>query len=161
MMKPIPDSVRDHINNAEYYLTAAGKLPSPTQDAAHILLLLIGWENITIADEELNAWATGEDVDKKIYKDHARKFKNAPEVLRVIVGSSGTPAKEVRFQTGRDFEELRLACQYGSNTESKDVAKIFSRGWHADGLERELGNKIKWLRTILGAYKDAGYDFSP
>jgi len=55
---------------------------------------------------------------------------------------------------GHDFEELRMACQYGSNTESKDVQQIFKSGWHLDGLRNGLINKIKWTEMMLKIYNE-------
>lgn len=151
-MKKMPNSIIEHILNAEYYREAADKHPAPTKDAVHILLLLIGWENIIVADEELKAWATEADVDEKVYKSHARKFRNIPEVTRIIIGANGK-AKEVRFSSGRDFEELRMACQYGSNTETKEVRELFKTGWHLDRLRNGLISKIGWLKTMIAAYE--------
>ncbi len=152
-MKPMPDSVKDHISNAHYYLKAAAKFPPPTQNAAHILLLLISWENIVIADSELSAWATRSDVNPQVYKDHAHKYKDAPEIHRIILGPSGTKPREIRFSSGRDFAELRLACQYGSNTESKKVSTIFNRDWDADDFQRALVSKIGWIEALIGIYE--------
>jgi hypothetical protein len=153
-MKAIPDSAKDHISNARYYLEAANKLPPPTKDAAHILLLLISWENIVIADKELSAWATDKAIDPKIRKDHETKFKDAPEILRVIVGAPGahTPARKIRFSSGKELTDLRLACQYGSTTESKAVREIFKTGWHADDFRRQLEAKIKWVEMLHEIY---------
>ena len=152
-MKPIPNSIKESISNAKYYLEAADKHPAPTKDAVHILLLLIGWENIVIADEELGAWAKEEDVDKKIYKNHARKFRKMPEVTRIILGQTGTKTKEVRFSSGKDFQELRIACQYGSNTETKEVRELFKSGWHLDSLRNRLIIKIRWIERLVSAYE--------
>lgn len=151
-MKPIPNSIKEHISNAKYYLEAADKHPAPTKDAVHILLLLIGWENIVIADEELGAWAKEEDVDKKIYKSHARKFIKMPEVTRIILDSTGTKTREFRFSSGKDFEELRMACQYGSNTET-EVRELFKTGWHLDRLRNGLISKIGWIKVLVSAYE--------
>lgn len=153
-MKKIPKSVSDHIANAKYYLEAADKHPQPTQNAALILLLLVGWENIAIADHELGAWATDTNMDPQIRKSHAAKFKDLPSVTRTILGPSGTPPKDVEFSTGHDFEELRMACQYGSNTESKDVSQIFKSGWHLDGLRNGLIQKIQWEEMMLKVYAE-------
>lgn len=152
-MKPIPDSVEEHISNARYYLEAADMHPSPTQDAVHILLLLTGWENIAIADAELDAWASEEDVDKKIDKDHAHKFKDAPTITRVIVGQSDTKTRVINFSDGRSLAELRMACQYGSNTESKDVREIFKTGWQVDTFRNVLIGKIEWVEKMLKIYR--------
>ncbi|OGK41580.1 hypothetical protein A3A74_08155 [Candidatus Roizmanbacteria bacterium RIFCSPLOWO2_01_FULL_35_13] len=152
-MKKMPNSIGEHILNAEYYLEAAGKHLPPTKDAVHILLLLIGWENLVIADEELKAWVKKEDVDEKVYRSHVRKFRDVPEVTRVIIGPTGK-AKEVRFSSSRDFEELRMACQYGSNTESKNVKELFKSGWHLDRLRNGLISKIGWMKVIISAYEE-------
>lgn len=152
-MKPIPDSVHHHLANARLYADAATKFLLPTNNAPHISLLLTAWENVAIAEAELNAWAREEDVDEKIYKDHAHKFKDAPIITRVILGPSGTKAREITFSSGRDFSELRLACQYGSNTESKNVADIFAKGWFTDDFQNSLANKIKWIDTMINIYE--------
>lgn len=162
-MKPIPDSVKAHISNARYYLEAADKHPAPTKDAVHTLMLLVAWENIVIADTELSAWANEADVDERIYKSHATKYKELPQVTRTILGPSGTPPKEVKFSSGRDFEELRMATQYGSNTEGKDLRVLFERGWHLDGLRRGLINKIEWTEMMVDIYEklDKESDITP
>lgn len=152
-MRPIPNSVREHISNAEYYLEAAEKHPVPTRNAVYILLLLTGWENIALADAELGAWAKKDDVDKKMYKSHASKHKKTPEIRRIILGPRGTKPKVVSYSTGRDFEKLRMACQFGSNTESVEVKEIFKSGWHLDGLRNKLIGEIKWIRILTGAYE--------
>lgn len=152
-MKKMPNSIREHVLNAEYYLEAADKHPSPTKDAVHTLLLLTGWENIVIADEELKAWVKKDEVDDKVYKSHARKFRDIPEVTRIIISPTGKP-KEVRFSTGRDFEALRMACQYGSNTETKDVRELFKSGWHLNKLRNGLISKIGWIKVIISAYEE-------
>jgi hypothetical protein len=153
-MKPMPDSIQAHISNARYYLDAANKHPAPTQDAVHILLQLIAWENIVIADEELSAWATEDDVDERLYKSHATKYKAVPEVLRVILGPSGTPPREIRYSSGRNFEELRMACQYGSNTEGKEVKELFKKGWHLDELRNGLIGKIEWVELFIKIHQE-------
>jgi len=153
-MKPIPNSIKERISHAKYYLEAADKHPAPTKDAVHILLLLIGWENIAIADEELGAWAKEEDVDKQIYKSHARKFRKMPEVTRIILGSTGTKTREERFSSGKKFEKLRMVCQYGSNAETKEVRKLFKSGWHLDSLKNKLVSKIRWIETLVIAYEE-------
>lgn len=152
-MKAIPDSVKAHISNARYYLEAADKHPSPTKDAVHILLLLTGWENIAIADEELSAWAREEEVDERLYKSHAVKYKKVPKVTRIILGPSGTKPREITFSGGRNFEELRMACQYGSNTEGKEVRELFKKGWHLDGLRNGLIHRIGWVEMMVGIYE--------
>lgn len=152
-MKPIPESVKERISNAEYYLEAADKHPSPVQEAVHILLLLVAWENIVIADAELEAWAGEEDIDEKVYKDHAHKFKDAPEITRNILGPNDTKPREVKFSTGREFSELRMACQYGSNTESKDVEQIFKTGWDVDNFRNTLIEKIGWVEAMVKTYE--------
>lgn len=153
-MKALPDSIKAHASNARYYLEAADRLPAPTRDAAHVLMLLIGWENIVIADEEMSAWANQADVDEKIYKSHSTKYKDLPEVTRTILGPSGTPPRTVRFSSGRNFEELRMVCQYGSNTEGKNVRELFNRGWHLDRLRNGLINKIGWVEMQIKIYED-------
>lgn len=152
----VPTSVKQYLSNARYYLDAANRLPPPTQDAGHILFLLIGWENIIIADTELSAKAQGSEVGKELHKDHAQKFKDAPEVLRVIIGKPGThtPAKEIRYTSPADFAKLRQICQYGLNGDSKDIGSIFHRGWHADDLRRALANKIGWIEMLIKIYEE-------
>lgn len=152
-MRLMPDSVREHISNAEYYLEAAEKHPVPTRNAVYILLLLIGWENIALADAELGAWAKKDDVDEKMYKSHASKHRKTPEIRRIILGPLGTKPRIIRFSTGRDFEVLRTACQYGSNTEGKEVKEIFKSGWHLDRLRNKLIGEIKWIKTLTSAFE--------
>lgn len=148
-MKPIPQSINEHIANARHYLQAADKHIQPAENAIIILLLLVGWENIVIADHELSAWATEADIDPSILKSHASKLKHLPKVTRVIVGPNGTKPKVVEFSTGHAFEELRMAAQYGSNTESKNVEEIFKKGWDLDELRNGLINKIGWVEVVL------------
>lgn len=152
-MNAIPESIKDHISNAKYYLKAADQHPSPTQAAAHIQLLLVAWENIVIADAELTAWVDEDSVDEKIYKDHARKFKDAPKITRIILGPRGVEPREIEFSTGKEFSDLRMACQYGSNTESKDVNEIFKTGWHVDGFRNALIERIEWTEKMVEIYE--------
>jgi hypothetical protein len=144
-MKPIPKSVKEHISNAQHFLDAAKKFPPPTDGSVQILLLLVAWENITIADKELSAWADGGLTDTKLHKDHATKLKDAPEIVRVILGPAGAKAREITISTGHDLAALRLACQYGSDIDSKDVKELFARGWHTDTFRRALIEKIQWV----------------
>lgn len=107
-------------------------------------------ENIVIADAELDAWAMQEDINEKIYKDHAHKFKDAPKITRIIIGPGSIKSREIDFFSGRDFSELRQVCQYGSNTESKDVQEIFANGWFTDEFQNSLRAKIKWVDVFVG-----------
>jgi len=153
-MRQIPKSVSEHIANARYYLRAADKHPYPTENAVLILLLLVGWENIVLADHELSAWADETNTEPSIRKSHAAKLKDLPTLTRTIIEPSGT-LREIEFSTGHDFEELRMATQYGSNTESKSVENIFNKGWHLDGLRNGLINKIEWVEVVLNAQQQA------
>jgi hypothetical protein len=152
-MKQIPKSVDEHISNARYYLSAADKHPAPTQNAVLILLLLVAWENIVLADHDLSSWASETNTSPEMRKSHSAKLQKLPAVTRIILDPKGSPSKEITFSTGHDFEELRKACQYGSNTESKDVQQIFKSGWHLDGLRNGLINKIEWTEMMLEIYR--------
>lgn len=147
--KVIPESIKDYISNAKYYLGAARELPFHTHNAARILLLLVAWENIVIADKELDSWAFKTPANDKLYKDHLFKFTDAPEIYRVVLGKKGTKAQEKKFSTAKDLTDLRIACQYGTNTESKNVAEIFRTGWIPDDFERKLESKIKWTEGAM------------
>ena len=153
----MPKSIREHTSNAEYYLSAANKHPTPTRNAVQILLLLIGWENIVIADEELNAWVRKEGVASAVYKSHARKLKDIPEVIKVIINSNGK-GKKISFSSGRKFKKLRLMCQYGLNTGNKAVADLFKSGWHTDKLRNGLISKIGWLKVYITAVESMEKD---
>ncbi len=151
-MAKMPDSIEHYIANARLYFDAATKFPSPTNYAVEILLLLTSWENIALADGELAAWARDELLDGKLHKDHAAKFKGAPAIFRTIVGPSGTPARTIEFSTGHQLSELRQACQYGSNTESKDVRVLFDKYWHTDDFRRDLAAKIEWVELWVSVH---------
>lgn len=153
-MKKIPKSILDHISNAKYYREAADKHPTPTQDAINILLLIIGWENIVIANEELKSWATNVKVAGSFYKSHSVKLKKIPQVTRIVLGPSGTKPVEINVSKGKDFEKLRMMCQYGSNTETKEVKELFKSGWHTDGLRNGLIAKIRWVEMLIEIYED-------
>jgi len=149
-MRKMPRSIKEHVSNAEYYREAANLYPPPTKNAIHLLLLLIGWENIVIADKELEAWAKNDTVNSQVYKSHAIKLDIVPEVLRIIP-QVGKSAVEKRYSGGSAFQDLRLVCQYGSNKEGKDVKKIFNSDWNLRPLERELINKINWVNVTIKA----------
>src|SRR3972149_7645369 len=94
-------SIKDRISNARYFLEAADKHPSPTKDAVHILLLLIGWENIALAREELSAWANKSNIAKDIYKSHVKKLERLPGVTRITIDKKGKP-HEKEYRSGKD-----------------------------------------------------------
>lgn len=153
----VPESVKQFLSNARYYLEAAEQLPPPTKDAAHILLLITAWENVVIADKQLHAWALGENIDPKLLRDHEAKLKEINErayVERVIVGPPGkhVPAQEIDY-AGSQLKKLRELCLYGSDNETHEVAKLFRRHWFSDDFRRELVNKIKWTEMSIRIYE--------
>jgi len=81
-MKKVPKAIYDHVSNAKLYFEAAQKFPPPTNFAVQILLLLVSWENIVIADKKLDAWAQRSAIDEKLLKDHREKFKGAPGISK-------------------------------------------------------------------------------
>ncbi|MBL7142333.1 MAG: hypothetical protein ISS83_01525 [Candidatus Pacebacteria bacterium] len=85
-MNTVPISIKDHIANACYYLKAADKFPCPVQNGVHILLLLIAQEHIQIGKEELISWVRKTTPDKKLYKNHAYKFRKVRPIMQTIVG---------------------------------------------------------------------------
>jgi hypothetical protein len=150
-MKTIPKPIKERVSNALYFLRCADKLSASTDKAAHILMLLIGWENVVIADEELSAWIDKKKVDPKVYRDHAYKFKKASGVLHVILGARGAKAKTIEYSSPALLKKLREYCQYGIASESKDVSKSFSRMWYADEFRNKLINKINWTSALISA----------
>lgn len=154
-MEKIPQSVKDHISNAQTYLDAANKFPSPMSDAIQILLLLTAWENIKIAQEELSAWANKTEPSKKLYKSHAHKFKKMKRpITRVILDKPGKPAQTINYVSERDFEKLLFITRYGPRTGSKNLTAMFEKGWHTDEFRNALINKIQWESTMVTAYED-------
>jgi hypothetical protein len=95
-MLAIPPEVEEYVANASHYLAAASRLPPPKHNAAHILLPIIGWENIVLADKTLSAWATRTTIEARLKRDHAEKLQwvtptGATEgILHVIVGPAGS-----------------------------------------------------------------------
>jgi hypothetical protein len=156
-MKEIPHTVNDHIKNGHYYLDVAATRPSPAHDAAHILFLLIAWENIAIADAELGVWASGERIDPKVHKDHAFKFQGVPKITRIIVApkGSGREPEIIDYTTGKEFATLRMVCQYGpKGGSSKDVSQIFQTGhWFTDEFKNALIAKLGWVEMLVDIYK--------
>jgi len=157
-MTKVPQIVRQRLANATYYLQTADALPPPTRDAAHILLLLVGWENAALAEHELHVWAHPVNLDPKVKRDHAAKLDavdRLSSVQYVKLGPRGThaPAITTQYSTGRELTKLREICQYGSDTETRDVAKLFHRGWHADDLRRGLHQKIEWIDAWIPLYE--------
>lgn len=107
---------------------------------------------------ELEAWTRGEAIDPKLLRDHIAKLNEVDEhsyVLRVIVGPSGIPAKEVYYRDGKSLKRLRELCVYGDDAETNDIGKLFSRGWHTDSFARGLKQKIDWLELWLPLYEQA------
>jgi len=154
-MKKIPNSVKDHISNANYYLDATKPFPSPKCDAVRVLLLLTAWENIKIAEEELHSWAQQTKPAEELYKSHAYKFRDvrkSKSIDRIIILSSGT-AKTITYATGTRLGKLIEICRYGLNGGEKELASIFSKGWYSDDFERSLVSKIKWEETMVKIYE--------
>lgn len=150
----VPNEIKQFTSNARYYLEAADKFPSPTKDAAQILLLTISWENIIIADQKFHSWAVNEKLDPKLLRSHEAKLDEMSKdshVLRVIVSEPGKhiPVKEIRYRTGLQLKTLREICQYGTNDETHELAKLFYRGWHSDDFRRSLQNKIEWTELSI------------
>ena len=113
-------------------------------------------ENIKIAEEELHAWAQGSNPAKDLYKSHAYKLRDIREshsIDRIILGPPGTSAKTVTYKSGADFEKLHQICRYGLKGSSKDLASVFTRGWHSDAFERSLINKIGWEDMMIKIYE--------
>jgi hypothetical protein len=160
-MLAIPPEVEEYVANASRYLAAASRLPPPAHNAAHILLLIIGWENIVLADKTLSAWASSTTIEARLKRDHAEKLQwvtpsGATEgILHVLVGpaGSGTPVKEVWYKTGEDLARLRMLCQYGNPGSATGVSQLFARHWHADGFARGLESKIKWVEMLIKVYR--------
>lgn len=158
-MAKVPELILQYLSNAEYYLEAADKL-SPPQGAAHILLLIAGWENAVLAEQELSSWSTRQPITPKIHKDHATKLDfidPQAHILRVIVGEPGThtPIKEVYYKTGKELKGLMELCRYGSATETRDVRELFRRHWFADSMRNNLSQKIERIRFWVPLYESA------
>lgn len=154
----VPNAIKQFTSNARYYLEAADKFPSPTKDAAQILLLIIAWENVVLADKKIHSWAMSESTDPKLLRSHEVKLDAISKdgyVLRVITGipGSGTLVKEISFKTGAELKKLREICQYGADDETHELAKLFHRGWHSDNFRRSLQNKIEWTEMMIGIYE--------
>lgn len=150
-MHVVPIPIKERISNAHYYLECADKFPPPTKNAAHILLLLASWENIIIADEELSAWIDKKKVDPKLYRDHVHKFRKAPSIQHIILGSRDIPAKTIEYSSPKDINKLREYCQYGFVSGSKSVSKFFGRTWNTDDFRNKLINKIQWTGALVSA----------
>lgn len=155
----VPNEIKQFTSNARYYLEAADKHPSPTKDAAQILLLTISWENIVLADKKLHSWAMkNEGIDPKLQKSHEAKLDAVSKdayISRVIVGTPGlgTPTKQIDYRSGDELSKLRMICQYGKDNETHEVAEIFHSGWHSDDFRRSLQNKIEWTEMLLSIYE--------
>ncbi|HET9174033.1 MAG TPA: hypothetical protein VFN56_01990 [Candidatus Saccharimonadales bacterium] len=159
----VPDEIRQFVSNARYYLEAADKFPSPTKDAAQILLLTISWENIIIADKKLHGWAVKEKLDPKLLRSHEAKLDEISKdshILRVIVEQPGKhiPVKKVKYETGAQLQKLREICQYGADDETHELATLFYRGWHSDSFRRSLHNKIEWTELTIRIYEELEQD---
>ena len=152
--KKIPNSIKDHLSNANCYLESAKKFPYPTCDAVRMLLLLTAWENMKIAEEELSAWVRQTTPSKKLYRSHAYKFQKAPQIDRIILGPRGTSPETIIYASDSDFEELISICRYGPKTGSKDLTSIFKRGWNLDTFQNSLIDRINWENTTVKMYED-------
>lgn len=107
-MAHVPQKIYERIATAKKLYDASTKFPPPTNYAAEILLLISGWENVILAEKELEAWARGEAIDPKLLRDHIAKLNEVDEhsyVLRVIVSppGKGIPAKEVYYRDGKSL----------------------------------------------------------
>lgn len=156
-MEKIPKTVKEYISNARYYLEAANQFPSPTRDAVKIFLLLTARENIKLAEEELHAWARGSKPTKDLYMSHSYKLRDVGDsysIDRIILEKPDSPVKTVSYKSGADFKKLHQICRYGlSSNDTKDIATIFSRGWHSEAFERSLISKINWEEMMVKIYE--------
>lgn len=162
-MKQVPKEIKEYFSNAQYYLDSAIKLPSQKENAAHIFLLLVAWENLVTARSEISNWARKNM--EEIPKDHAKKLDEINKfagsncyISRIIIGApgTGTPAREVKYKTGKELAELRLICQYGSKSDTKNVKEVFKSYWHTDRFRDCLRRQIDWEESWLPAYEGAG-----
>jgi hypothetical protein len=152
-MTQIPKHIKDYASNANYYIEAAEKFTYPSHQAVR-LLLLTAWENIKIAEEELNSLIQKTIPSKKLHKSHAYKFEKAPPIARVEVGLPGTKAKNTFYKSAKDFENLISICRYGSKTGSRELKLMFKNGWFLDHFESSLISKIKWYETSVKMYEE-------
>lgn len=150
----VPKGIKVRIENAQYFLWCADALPPPTRNAAHILLLLIGWENVIIAQDELDAWIAKKKVDPKLYTDHTYKFTKAGSITHIILGQNGTESKTVTYSSPGELKKLREYCQYGFGSDSKSVAESFGSTWHADIFRNRLISKIQWTGALVSAIEN-------
>ena len=162
----VPNEIKQYTSNARYFLEAADKHPSPTKDAAQILLLTIAWENIVIADKKLHAWVFKGNIQPNLLRSHEAKLDEISKdsfITRVIVGKpgGGVPTKEIKYNSGKDLSKLREICQYGDNNETHEVAKLFYRGWHTDNFRRSLQNKLDWTELGIRIYEELDTSSTP
>lgn len=130
-MKKIPNSVEDHISNAQYYIQAANDLPPRKWSAVRILLLLTAQENVKLAEEELHSWAQGTPVAKRLYKSHSYKLRDirkSKSIDRIILEPPSTTVKITSYYSGAQLAELLEICRYGPKTGSKDLQPILNKG---------------------------------
>ncbi len=147
----IPKRIKERIKNAEYFLECADKFPPPTRNAAHILLLLIGWENIVIARDELHSWVDKKKTNPKLYRDHEHKFKDAGSIDHIILGSKESKTKTVAYSSPAKLKKLREYCQYGFASDSKNLDESFDNMWDADTFRNRLIGKIQWTGALISA----------
>jgi len=165
----LPRQIKQYSSNAQYYLQAADKFPSPTKDAVQILLLITGWENIILAEEELLSSQLDRLINPKLKKDHAVKLDKVDKnsfVERIIVSPKGKkiPAESIKYKTGQELKKLREICQYGLDNETFEVAELFRRHWFTDSLRNGLIQKIKWVNSWVNYIESIeetswGWDF--
>ena len=146
-MTQIPKHIKDYASNANYYIEAAEKFTYPSHQAVR-LLLLTAWENIKIAEEELSGWAQKTLPSEKLYRSHEYKLRKSPLIDNIIVKSTGI-AETTTYATDAQFKQLHQICRYGTKTGSKELSKIFKRGWFLDDFERSLVSKIKWEELMV------------
>jgi hypothetical protein len=155
--KKIPNSIKDHISNAYYYLTGADMISETTHQGIRIFLLLTAWENIQLAEEELDTWAQKTRPTKELYKSHSYKLRKVREfnsIDRIILGPPGTPAQTIKYVTPHQLEQLLQICRYGFKTGTKELSSIFSKGWEVRDFQSSLLTKIIWEETMIKIYED-------
>lgn len=157
-MPRVPNEIRDCISNAEYYLEAADRLPDKKENAAHIFLVILAWENLGRARKKLSNWA--QKNNKKLPNDHAvnledpEKFKGSGCYISHIVIKPGVPALQKDYCTGEELKKLRIICQFGDTGASKNIRKIFASGWHVDRFREFLRRQIDWEKLWLEYYEN-------
>lgn len=107
-MTVVPRGIKRRIENAEYYLLCADRFPPPSNNAAHILMLIIASENISLAREELHKWIDKMPVDPKWYRNHEQKLVDAGTIDHVILDPK--PTRTVTYSTPSELKKLREYC---------------------------------------------------